>query len=142
MFFNLRIIALQNFIVLCRTTTWISHSLQIFLILAFIENNWIPKILHSVYYHILFLWKYMKKIEKYFDSLPSYCVCLVAQSCPTLCDLVDCSLPSSSVHGNSPEKSTGEGCHALLQGIFPSLEPRSPELQAPSLPSEPPGKPT
>ena len=23
----------------------------------------------------------------------------VAQSCPTLCDLIDCSLPGSSVHG-------------------------------------------
>ena len=28
------------------------------------------------------------------------CVCvLVAQSCPTLCDPTDCSLPGSSVHG-------------------------------------------
>ena len=28
------------------------------------------------------------------------CVCvLVTQSCPTLCDLMDCSLPGSSVHG-------------------------------------------
>ena len=26
---------------------------------------------------------------------------LVAQSCPTLCDPVDCSLPGSSVHGIS-----------------------------------------
>ena len=26
-------------------------------------------------------------------------VCLVAQSCPTLCDLIDCSPPGSSVHG-------------------------------------------
>ena len=26
-------------------------------------------------------------------------VCEVAQLCPTLCDLVDCSLPGSSVHG-------------------------------------------
>ena len=26
--------------------------------------------------------------------------CFVAQSCPTLCDSVDCSLPGSSVHGN------------------------------------------
>ena len=26
-------------------------------------------------------------------------VCLVAQSCPTLCDPMDCSLPGSSVHG-------------------------------------------
>ena len=27
------------------------------------------------------------------------CVCVYAQSCPTLCDPMDCSLPSSSVHG-------------------------------------------
>ena len=27
------------------------------------------------------------------------CVCSVAQLCPTLCDLMDCSLPGSSVHG-------------------------------------------
>ena len=27
------------------------------------------------------------------------CVCLVTQSCPTLCDPVDCSPPGSSVHG-------------------------------------------
>ena len=26
---------------------------------------------------------------------------------------------SSSVHGDSPGKNTGVGCHALLQGIFP-----------------------
>ena len=26
-------------------------------------------------------------------------MCLVAQSCPILCDLIDCSLPGSSVHG-------------------------------------------
>ena len=25
----------------------------------------------------------------------------------------------SSVHGGSPDKNTGMGCHALLQGIFP-----------------------
>ena len=47
-------------------------------------------------------------------------MCLVAQSCLTLCDLMDCSPPGSSVHGDSPGKSTGVGCHALLQGIFPA----------------------
>ena len=47
-------------------------------------------------------------------------VCLVAQSCPPLCDPMDCSPPSSSVHGNSSGKNTGVGCHALLQGIFPT----------------------
>ena len=43
---------------------------------------------------------------------------LVAQSCPTPCDPMDCSPPGSSVHGDSPGKNTGVGCHALLQGIF------------------------
>ena len=28
-------------------------------------------------------------------------------------------MPHSSVHGDSPGKNTGVGCHALLQGIFP-----------------------
>ena len=44
----------------------------------------------------------------------------VAQSCPALCDPMDCSLPGSSVHGPSPGKHTGVGCHSLLQGIFPA----------------------
>ena len=48
------------------------------------------------------------------------CSCLVAQLCPTLCDPVDCSPPGSSIHGDSPGKNTGVGCHALLQGIFPT----------------------
>ena len=47
-------------------------------------------------------------------------LCLVAQSCPTLCDSMDCSPPGSSIHGDSPPKSTGVGCHAFLQGIFPT----------------------
>ena len=45
-------------------------------------------------------------------------LCLVAQSCPTLCNPMACSPPDSSVHGNSPSKNTEVGCHALLQGIF------------------------
>ena len=47
-------------------------------------------------------------------------LCLVPQSCPTLCDPTDCSLPGSSVHGDSPGRNTAAGCHALLQGIFPT----------------------
>ena len=67
----------------------------------------------------------------------------IAQSCPILCDPMDCSLPGSSVHGDSPGKNTGVGCHSLLQGILQNqgIEPRSPTLQADSLPSEPAGKP-
>ena len=55
-----------------------------------------------------------------FIFLQSTCVCLVAQSCLTLCNPMDCSLPGSSVHGDSPGKNTGVGCHALLQGVFPT----------------------
>ena len=47
--------------------------------------------------------------------------CLVAQLCPTPCNPMDCSPPDFSVHGNSPGKNTAVGCHALLQGIFPTL---------------------
>ena len=36
------------------------------------------------------------------------------------CDPMDCGLPASSVHGDSPGKNTGVGCHALLQEIFPT----------------------
>ena len=45
-------------------------------------------------------------------------LCLVTQSCPTLYNPIDCSLPGSSVHGDFPGKNTGVNCHALLQGIF------------------------
>ena len=43
---------------------------------------------------------------------------LLLQSCLTLQDPTDHSLPGSSIHGDSPGKNTGVGCHALLQGIF------------------------
>ena len=36
------------------------------------------------------------------------------QSCPTLSDPMDCSLPSSSHPWDFPGKSTGVGCHCLL----------------------------
>ena len=45
-------------------------------------------------------------------------MCICAQSCPSLCDPMDCSLPASAVHGISPGNDTGVGCHSLLQGIF------------------------
>ena len=62
----------------------------------------------------------------------------VAQSCLTLCNAKDCSLPGSSRQ---------EYWSELLfpsPGDLPSprIEPRSPALQADSLPSELPGKPS
>ena len=47
-------------------------------------------------------------------------LCLVTQSCLILWVPTDCSPPGSSVHGDSPGKNTGVGCHALLQGSFPT----------------------
>ena len=64
------------------------------------------------------------------------------QSCTTLCDLMDCSPPGSSIHGVFQAR-------VLKWVAFPSpgdlpdpgIEPGSPTLQADALPSEPPGKP-
>ena len=41
------------------------------------------------------------------------------QSCPTLCDPMTTASQALLVHGDSPGKNTGVGCHVLLQGIFP-----------------------
>ena len=55
---------------------------------------------------------------------------------------------SCRLHGlyslwDSPGQNTGVGNHSFLQGDLPNpgIEPRSPTLQADSLPAEPPGKP-
>ena len=45
---------------------------------------------------------------------------LVAKSCLTLCDPIDCNSPGSSVHGIFPGMNTEVACHFLLQGIFPT----------------------
>ena len=69
----------------------------------------------------------------------TYMLPKLPQSCPILCDPMDCSLPGSSV--------TGVGFYALLQGIFPT-QGLNPCLlchlhwQVGSLPLAPPGKPT
>ena len=74
-------------------------------------------------------------------------ICLVAQSCPTLCNPMECSPPGSSVHGDSPwgfsRQENRSGLPCLPPGDLPNPETelRSPALQVDSLPPEPPGKP-
>ena len=46
----------------------------------------------------------------------------VTRPCPTLYNPIDCSLSGSSVRRDSPGKNVEVGCHALLQGIFPTQE--------------------
>ena len=47
------------------------------------------------------------------------CVCVVAQLCPALCDTIDCSPISSSVHEILQQESW-RGLPCPLQGIFPN----------------------
>ena len=49
-------------------------------------------------------------------------LCLVAQLCPILCNLVDCTPPVSSVCGYSRGRNSGVGCHALLQRNVPTQD--------------------
>ena len=62
----------------------------------------------------------------------------VAQSYPTLCNSMDTRLLCP---WDFLDKSTGVGCHFLLQGIFPTQgsNPGVPHCRH-ALPSEPPGK--
>ena len=66
----------------------------------------------------------------------------VAQSCPALCDPMDCShqaLPSMEF--SRQEYRSGLSFPSPGDLPDPGMEPRSPALKADSLPSEPPGKP-
>ena len=55
---------------------------------------------------------------------------------------MDCSPPGSSVHGNSPGKTTVLGCHALPGDLPDSkIEPGSPALLVDSLPTDHRGSP-
>ena len=80
------------------------------------------------------------------DMHTSVCAKLL-QSCLTLGDPMDCSPSGSSVHGMLQALNAGVGCHALLQGIFPTQGSNARFLcllcwQRGSLPLVPPVKPT
>ena len=69
-------------------------------------------------------------------------MCLVIQSCPTLCDPMDCSLPGFSVYRDFSGKVTGvEPCPLSGDLPNPGIDSRFPVLQADSSPTESPGKP-
>ena len=66
----------------------------------------------------------------------------VAQSCPTLCDPVDYSPTGSSVHGILQARILEWIAISFSRDLpDPGIEPRSPAVEADSLPAEPPGKP-
>ena len=53
------------------------------------------------------------------DGSYGCCRCLVAKSCLTLCNPMDCSLQGSSGHWIFQAGNTGMSCHFLLHRIFP-----------------------
>ena len=80
------------------------------------------------------------------------CVCvrvhvcvLVTQSCPTLCDTLDCSLPGSSVHGILQARILEWVAIPFFRGSSLTSQPRdqtwASHIAGRFLPSEPPGKP-
>ena len=81
-------------------------------------------------------------MQAYILNMAIHMCVLVTQSCLTLCDPMDCNPPGSSVHEFSKQE-------YWSQLLFPSpgglpdqgIEPRSPALQADSLPSEIKGSP-
>ena len=88
------------------------------------------------------LWEFLIRIMGISDlHLTGVVRVLVTQSCPTLCNPIDCSLPGSSVHGILQARILGWVASPLSRG---SSQPRdrtgSPALQVDSLPAEPPAK--
>ena len=66
---------------------------------------------------------------------PDVCVLRFPVVSDSLCPM-DCSPPGSSVHGDSPGKNTGVGCHFLLRRIFPTLGLNPCLLMSPALAGE------
>ena len=69
-------------------------------------------------------------------------LCIVAQSCATLCKPMDYSLPPRLLcPWGLSKQGYQSGMPCPPSGVLPDpgIKPRSPTLQADSLPSEPPG---
>ena len=92
----------------------------------FAETWWIKHISTSLLNHLLTISEWSE----------------VPQSCPTLCDPMDCSLSGSSIHGIFQARVLEWIAISFSRDLpDPGIEPGSHALQADALPSEPPGKP-
>ena len=68
---------------------------------------------------MLFPCQFINNKCKYINKVIAV-LCFVTQSCLTLCNPWTIAHQAPSVRGDSPGKNSGVGCHAPLQGIFPS----------------------
>ena len=83
-------------------------------------SPWNAEYIISQLYGYLKILRFVFKIQNQSLVCFTVCMCLVTQLNLTLCNPTDYSPPGCSVHGDSPGKNTGVGCHALLQGTFPT----------------------
>ena len=74
---------------------WYSHLFKNFPHLLLIQHNTLPRF---CYLCVLDIWNTVLGARKCNQRRPQ-AECEVAQSCPTFCDPMDCSLPGYSVHG-------------------------------------------
>ena len=72
------------------------------LICSLLLGQWTPLFKNVFYWHIVDLQSCVNFCSTAKWLSYTYVLCLVAQSCPTLCDPMDCSSPDSSLHGDSP----------------------------------------
>ena len=100
-----------------------------------ISASWCLNLDNKLYDHLSHWWVRVKV------DCGVYAVCLVAQSCPALCNSMDCSLLGSLSMGFS-RKEYWSGLPFPPPGDLPKpgIKPRSPALQVDSVLSEPPGK--
>ena len=100
------------------TTEWLALSLSIYIYTyTYITSLSISLPGHLDYYHVL---AFVNIAAMNIAAVLWTCAVFMHSVMPNSLPLMDCSLPGSSVHGDSPGKNTDMGCHALLQGIFPN----------------------
>ena len=85
-------------------------------------SRYYRKIISSLRTMRVFILYSISLFISYFEHIKNPCVFVcTAQLCPTLCNPMDCSPPSSSVHGVfQARRNTAVGSHSFLEDIFPT----------------------
>ena len=102
------------------TPSWLSGSLRSFMYSSSVYSCHLFLISSASVKSLHFCPLLSPSLQELFPCAHA-CICANSlQSCPSLCDAMDYTLPGSSVHGDSPGKNTGVSCHALLQDLLNS----------------------
>ena len=78
----------------------------------------------------------------YQEKVTRHCCCLITQSCPILCDLMDCDPPGSSIPGVHQARILAWVAFPSPGDLpYPGIKPMSSALAGRFFTTEPPGKP-